>query len=502
MSCIKRNIIANFAGQGWSALMQLAFVPLYLKFLGIEAYGLIGFYIMLQAMLQVLDLGLSRTMNREMARCSDRPEKAEEARDLARTLEAGYWLIGIVIGAGVLAAAPWIASHWIKARAIPVSDVTQTVMMIGVLVALQWPLSIYQGGLMGLQRQVLLNGLKIGMVTLSGGGAVLILWSVSGTITAFFAWQIIVNTIYVILVTRCFWRSLPASRRTPRFNLLMLKSIWRFATGMSGITVSALVLTQLDKLILSKLLTLEMFGYYMLASVIGNGLNVFIGPIFNAVFPRFSVLVAARDEKGLRDLYHSGTQLMAALTLPVAAVLVLFPADVLLLWTGNAETARIAAPIASVLVIGTALNGLMNLPYALQLAHGWTSIGLRINILLIIVLVPGIFVATTQYGAVGAAAMWVVLNTIYMLIGVPLTHARLLEGETWRWICEDVGIPLVGALSVAVIGRWLVSSSMAPLALLGTLVAVLIAALATAALAAPKIRAQLVIMLPKSRELV
>ena len=79
-------------------LLQMACVPLYIRFLGVEAYGLIGFYLMLQAILQVLDLGLSPTMNREMARYSVQPEKADEARDLVRTLELGYWLIGLMIG--------------------------------------------------------------------------------------------------------------------------------------------------------------------------------------------------------------------------------------------------------------------------------------------------------------------------------------------------------------------------------------------------------------------
>ena len=97
MTLLKRNIIANFAGQGWSALMGLAFVPLYIKFLGIEAYGLIGFFAMLQGAFQILDFGLSQTMNREMARYSAIPDKAGEARDLVRTLEVGYWIIGFVI---------------------------------------------------------------------------------------------------------------------------------------------------------------------------------------------------------------------------------------------------------------------------------------------------------------------------------------------------------------------------------------------------------------------
>src|SRR5882757_1665852 len=120
VSSFKLGLLANFAGSGWSTLVQLICVPLYIKFMGIEAFGLIGFYLMFQAVLQVLDLGLSPTMNREMARYSVQPDKADEARDLVRTLEVGYWLIGLVAGAGLVAASPWVATHWIKAGTIPV----------------------------------------------------------------------------------------------------------------------------------------------------------------------------------------------------------------------------------------------------------------------------------------------------------------------------------------------------------------------------------------------
>lgn len=499
MSQLKRNILANFGGNIWTAVMSLAFIPLYIRFMGIEAYGLVGLFATLQTMFFLLDLGLSTTLNRELAGLSVQQDKGQEMRDLVRTLEVIYWGVGAVIGVVVLALAPLIAHRWLQANQLSPAAVQQAIMIMGLVITFQWPFSFYSGGLRGLQRQVLLNSITVGTVTLRGVGAVLILWLVSPTIQAFFTWQVTISVLQTSLLALFLWRSLPKMGIPPKFQGQLLWRIWRFAGGMSGITLSALILTQLDKVILSKLLSLEMFGYYALAGVIGNGLNGLIGPIFNAVFPRFSVLVAARDENGLRNLYHSGTQLMAALTIPVAAVLALFPFDVLLLWTGSTETAQNASPIVSLLVVGTALNGLMNLPYALQLANGWTSIGLRINTFLIIVLIPGIFVAATRYGAVGAAAIWVVLNAIYMLIGIPLTHARLLKGETWRWLSQDVGIPLAAALSVAVIGRWLVSSSMAPIALLGSLAAVLIAALAAAALAAPKIRAQLVITLQKSR---
>jgi O-antigen/teichoic acid export membrane protein len=489
MSLLKRNIIANFAGQGWAALMALAFVPLYIKFLGIEAYGLIGFFAMLQASFQILDLGLSQTMNREMARYSVSPEKTSEMRDFVRTFEFGYWTIGIAIGAVVLAASPFIAQHWIKAGTISVSTVQRTVMIMGFVAALQWPLSFYEGGLLGLQRQVLLNGLKITISTLSGGGAVLILLFISPTITAFFTWQIIVSAVNVTLYTIFFWRSLPRSDRISRFNMKSVRNVWRFAAGMSGISISAIILTQMDKVILSKLLNLEMFGYYSLAGVASSVVPVMLtGPIFNAIFPRFTALVTMQDEPALKLLYHQGSQLMAVIVFPVAAVLSFFSFDILLLWTGNATTAGIASPIVSVLVVGMALNALMTMPYTLQLAHGWTSIGLFITTLLIIILVPVIYFLTVRYGAVGAASAWIILNSIYMLIGLPLTHRRLLKGEAWLWLYKDIAPPLLTVLVVVSAGRWLVTSPVTPATSITGVAAILFCALSAAALAAPQIR--------------
>lgn len=496
MSILKRNIIANFSGQGWVALMGLAFVPLYIKFLGIEAYGLIGFYAMLQGGFQILDLGLSQTMNREMARYSALPEKAGEARDFVRTLEIGYWAIGILIGIGIFIASPFIAGHWIKPGSIQVKTVQHAVMIMGVVSALQWPISFYEGGLMGLQKQVLSNGIKIGISTLGVCGAVVILWKVSPTITAYFTWQIIVNALLVTLLTVFLWRRLPSSDRPPVFSPSLLRNIWRFAAGMSGISVSAIILTQLDKVILSKILSLEMFGYYTLAGVASSVVPLLlVSPVHNALFPRITSLAAAGDDTALNLLYHQGSQFMAVLVFPVAAVLAFFSFDILQLWTGSMKTAGMTSPIVRVLVIGMALNALIHLPYALQISHGWTSIGLRINTFFIITMVPAIFYMATHYGAVGAASAWVAMNSIYLVIGVPLTHHRLLQGEMRRWFIEDVGPPALAALLTAALGRWFITSPMTPMTAIASLSTVLLSAFATAALAAPHMRIWLFIKL-------
>lgn len=491
MSRVKTNFFANLAGSGWTALVGLACTPLYIHFLGMEAYGLIGFYFMLQGVIQILDLGLSPTMNREMARYSVLPGKTGEARDFVRTLEVGYWSIGILIGCAVWYSAPYIASHWIKAGNIPTWEVRRAVTIMGALTALQWPLTFYHGGLLGLQRQVLHNGITIATSTLSGGGALLVLWLVSPTVSAFFTWQIAVSLLQAGVTTLALWRCLPGSGHTARVDIGITRNIWGFAAGMSGITITALILTQLDKVILSKMLPLKIFGYYILAGMVGNGLSgLLIAPMFNTIFPRFSALVAARDEKSLLEMYHGSTQVMSVMILPVFIVVAFFSREIMYLWTGSLEIAENTAPIVSILVAGTALNGLMNLPYALQLSHGWTRIGVAINTFFILTLVPAIVLMTKHYGAAGAASVWLGLNTIYMVIGVPLTHRRLLKGEAFRWFVKDVGIPLAGSLIIAGSARLILEdfSSFSRFVSAALLLLVLLLAVIGAAMCTPATR--------------
>lgn len=488
-SGLKLELVASFAGTGWAGVVQLACIPAYIKLMGIESYGLIGFYLVLQAMLQVLDLGLSPTMSREMARYSVQPEKAAEARDLVRTLEIGYWLIGLLIGAGILTTAPWLAVHWIKANAIPIQRVTQAVMLMGVLAVFQWPVSFYQGGLMGLRQQLLLNALKIGAATANNVGGVLILWLVSPTIQTFLAWQVGVNALLVTALAVSLWRSLPSSDRAARFDVVVARKVQHFAAGMTGIVAVGLVLTQTDKLLVSKLFSLRAFGYYALAWSVANGPLIVAGCVFNVAFPRMSAMVSAGDKNDISQFYHRGSQLMAVLVLPIAAVLSLFSFEVLRLWTGSSETAANTAPVLSMLMVGSAINALLFLPYTLQLAFGWTKLPLLAGLISISILVPLMFPMTRHFGLVGAASIWAILNILNMLVAVPIMHRRLLPHETWKYF-SDVGLPLISTFGIAVLGRLIFSSPGSAFGTILGLSTVGLCTLAAAVLAAPLVRSR------------
>jgi O-antigen/teichoic acid export membrane protein len=487
VSSLRIELVANFAGTGWAAIVQFICVPLFIRFMGIEAYGLIGFYLMSQAVLAILDLGISPTVNREMARYSAQPGLNLEARSLVRTLEVGYWLVGFAMGAAMIALSPWLSVHWIKASATPVGTITDCVMLMGVLAVFQWPASFYQGVFMGLRRQALFNLLKVIGVTISNGGAILVLWRFSPTIKAFLIWQILSSAIQIITLAVCVWNILPPSEQSPRFTPGVLRGIWRFAAGMSGITLIGLILTQIDKVLVSKLFSLKVFGYYTLAWTVANGLLVISNTVFNVIFPRLSFQVAAKDENGIRDSYHRGSQLMAVLIFPLAAVLALFSVEILQIWTRNREMAAFAAPIMTLLVIGSSLNAVLYLPYALQLAFGWTKLSLVAGLCSIAIIIPAILGLTTHFGALGAATAWGLLNILNMFIVVPMMHRRLLRGQIWNYF-TDIGLPFCAVTAIVVVCRLAFSNLTRPGVTLAALAIAWFAALIGAVSVTPYVR--------------
>lgn len=492
---LKLNIIANYAGSMWSALMGVVFIPLYIRFMGIESYGLVGFFGTLVAMFSILDMGLSATMNREMARRSALAGQEQASHDLLRTLETIYWIVAMIIGSIVTLLSFPIAKYWVNPDKLSMADVQQAVMIMGLVVVFRWPFGLYQGGLMGLQKQILVNILNAISVTFRGLGAVLILWLVSPTIQAFFIFQIVVSGFETFTMAYFLWRSLPKSEQRPCFRKSILIEIWRFAGGMMGINVVAMILTQSDKIILSKMLTLEMFGYYMLAWTGASALGRLVGPIFSALFPKLSQLVASGNSKELTALYHKSCQIMSVMVLPAATVLALFSYQVLLIWTGDANIAAKTSLVMSLLIVGTACNAMMNIPYAVSLAYGWTSYGICLNVVSIIIVIPLLIFLTNHYGMIGGAIVWATLNIGYVLIGVRIMHWRILKGELWRWYRDDIGKPAVVVLLTVFIARHLISETVSSTQMIISLTIVWLLASGVALLLADQLRKSCIIYL-------
>ncbi len=443
---VKRNLISNYLGQGWVALMSLAFIPLYIKYLGIEAYGLIGLFALFQAWLSFLDMGMTPTMGREMARFTGGAHNAQTIRDLLRSIEVIATVIALLIAFGIALSANWIASAWVKAEEISIDVIAQAFTIMGFVTALRFIEGIYRSAIVGLQRQVMFNVVNSAMATLRGAGAVVILALIAPSIEAFFIWQGTMSIATLVILASATYQTLPSGERSGRFSWSALLSIWRFASGMLGITILALLLTQVDKILLSRLLSLSEYGYYTLAATVASALYMCIGPITQAWYPRMCELYARNEQTSLAEIYHQSAQLVSVVAGSAAIVLVFYSETLLRLWTQDPELAARTAPLLSLLALGNLLNGLMNMPYMAQLATGWTSLTARINIIAVILIIPAIIWVTPKFGALGAAWVWVALNVGYVLMGINYMHRKILKAEKWRWYIQDILKPLAAGL--------------------------------------------------------
>lgn len=457
---IGRNAIANIAGRAWSAVMGFAFVPLYIRLLGLEAYGLIGFSVSLLAVFLFLDLGLSTAINRDLARLTSSAGFEPESRRLTRTLEVIYWPLGLVIGAVIIVAAPWIAVDWLNPGALGRDETITAVRLMGVVAFFRWPVPLYSGALMGLQRQPSLNAVLAGAATLQWGGAALVLWLIAPTIHMFFIWQAVSSALQIAALWILVWRAL--GREAARFDRDQLRNIARFSIGITSITALSVVLTQADKFLLSRLLPLDQFGLYSLAGAIAAIFTIVASAVYGAIFPAMSQLVARSDEAAVASLYHAGAQALTVLLFPAGWTIILFAEPLLLVFVGSDVNIRVASTVLQLLVFGNLLLGTMLLPLALQLANGWTRLSLVKNLVAVVIFVPAMWFMATRHGAIGAASIWVLLTAGYLAFEVPIMHRYLLPMEKWAWYGSDLIAPAGGALLAAGSVRLLVASQHSP----------------------------------------
>lgn len=444
---LRRNVIANYLGAGWSALMNIAFVPLYIRCMGAEAYGLVGVFLVLQGMLSLLDLGMAPSIGREMAYVNLEHDAAG-ARALLRTVEWVVLALACAVFLLVALLAPWLTASWLHLERVPASVAVHSIMLMGGIIGLRLVENVYRSALIGLQRQVALNVVLASAATLRGAGSWWVLASVSASASAFFGWQLLVACASVALFAWVVYRNLPLAEVRSGFSLARLHGVKQFAGGVMLITGMALLLSNLDKVLLSRLLPLDVFGRYTFAATIAQAPLGLVVPIVQAFYPRFTKCWADGNGELLAGAYHFSAQLVSVATGSAAMFVVLYGRQALQLWTGDTALADSVYVITAVLTLGTMLNGMMTVPYYLQLSAGWTSLMARANVVAVALMIPLLLVVVPLYGVTGAAWAWLALNGAYVLLVVPFMHRRLLGGERLRWYVMDVAVPLGASLIV------------------------------------------------------
>jgi O-antigen/teichoic acid export membrane protein len=449
---LARNMAVAMANSVVVVLINLIALPFYLRFLGMEAYGLIGFYATLQTVFQVLDLGLAPTVSREIAHGAETGQQRRSA-SLLRTLGIVYTGMAVMIAVIVAFVSPWISTHWLQAEALPTTTVTQAVTLMGVNLACRWPISLYHGGLIGAHRLARSAATSMAVNICAAIVTIAVLaWSVR-SIQAFFVVQAIFGLLQVI-VLRVLARRAVGECDAP-YDFGDFRRVWNFSAWMGGVAIAGLLVSQFDKIVLSRLVSLESFAHYMLAALLVSGLQILTMPAFNTLYPKFSALIARGDMLALEYLYDSAAKLFATALFALAFGVVFQTGPLVTLWLGDPRIAAEIAPVAAWLAVGSALNGVMYFPYSLQLASGQPKLAFAIALGLLVTIIPTVLLLATRFGILGGALGWAATNMLYAVVGTWLTGRRVAAFAGVSWLLRNVCIPVLATLVPALLGAWI-----------------------------------------------
>lgn len=448
ISLFGRNLTANLIGTAVITLLTAVITPMQIHILGIEAFGIVTFITTLQMAFTAFDFGLSSTLTRELA--ADSSDGKQDSRPLVETAVTVYWLAAFVIGAVLVWQATPIANAWLTAKTLPPELVARSLQVTAVYLALRWPVALYSGLLTGFQRLDILNILRVVMVTVRmlGGIAVLLVWR---TLDAFLLWTAFSALLEVIAFDIICRRVFPAMPRRPRIDGDAIRKVWRFSVSMNAIAVLAVLIVQMDRLFISKMLPLQDLGFYNLAYTLAAGISLIIAAVSSAVLPS----LAESHGRGGSDLVARFLNADRALLFLVggATFALIAQGELLLTLWVSAAAAAASYPALAVLALGFWFSALNANSYNVAVASGRPGRFLQLNLWLILPYMALLYGLITRFGIVGAAGAWVVLNLVYSVVLIPFVHREILRDSATNWLASIVlPFAVIGGLSFFAVG--------------------------------------------------
>lgn len=449
---LNRNIVANYVSQIYVTAVGILILPLYIRYMGAEAYGLVGFFTMLQSWFGLLDLGLTPTIARETARYQGGAMSALAYRQLFRALSLIFAGIAVFGGGGLWLLSEAIATSWLKVEGLPLDEVVLAVQIMAASVALRWMGGLYRGVISGSERLVWLGGFNVIIATLRFVAVLPNMWLFGFTPIVFFVHQLVVALFEILGLYLMSRRLLPQRRSLDKavgWSFRPVQPLLKFALTIAFTSSVWVLVTQTDKLVLSGILPLAEYGYFTLAVLVASGIMVISGPVSSAIMPRMARLYAEGKNEELIRIYRKATQLVSVIGGSAAITLTFCARPLLYAWTGDAELAAHAAPILQLYALGNGLLAVGAFPYYLQYAKGNLRYHLIGNAVMVIFLIPGIVYVASRFGGVGAGYVWLGINALYLLAWVAHVHSKLEPGLHLSWLLRDVVATSLPALGVA-----------------------------------------------------
>ena len=444
-----RNSLANIASKVWGIIALYVFVPIWIKFLGVEGYGIISFYTILMTIIHFADMGLSATLTREFAREST---DLEYRGKLLRTFELVYFAIALLVFVVLFFGSGFIVDAFLKSDTVPRETLIRHMRLMAGIVSVNFIFLLYIGGLAGLQKQVLSNTLTISY-SFSRSVLVLIPLALVPKVGTFLIWQLFSLVVIFFITRHLLWKAVRTEGTQYGFHPELFRTLWKFSLGMMLMSLISALNTQLDKLITGHLLDLRSLGYYSLAATVGQAVYYIVGPIGQAFYPELTRMISVGEREQSRKQFLLYSYIVAVIAGAIGLNLIFYMPEFLSIWTGKSEAVPMIIVPATFLVVAYIFVSFQTPPYFLALAEGNIKINTLLCLIQGLIIIPGVWILTRDMGLRGTAIPYCVVNIAATFVLAILVFRKFMPGVTWAWFMRTF-LPLLGMLPVVGLGHY------------------------------------------------
>lgn len=452
---LRTSIILNFVSLFYATFLGVVLVPVLVRHMGAESYGLVAFFSTMFAVFYMLDMGLTPMVQREYTRFIANALSAEEFLQIWRAFSMAFVAIALLGTALLLGGAGTLVEHWLKLTDLSHEVAKHAVVLMGVAVVLRWWTGLFRGVVSGGEHMAWLSAFNALIATLRFAGVLLWMHWFGYTVSTYFLYQLGLALFEWLCLARKAHVLLPKGTMHLGWSFSPLKPLWRLGLAGALASVSGALLLQVDRSLLSGMLPLGDFGHYSMAVLVASTVIVVSVPISSVLMPRLARLHAQGQEQDLMQVYRLGSRLTSTVALGGALTMAFCARPLLTAWTGEADWVDQYWPVLSLYAIGNGLWAVSSFVYFLQYARGqlhWHAWG---NLVTLCLWGATVWWTGSTTGVEGVALGWSILAGVYFLGWTWLMHTLYLPRVRVVWLLSDVlsmnwpvliGVALVSAL--------------------------------------------------------
>lgn len=441
---ILKNTTANLISRLWTIISNFLFVPVYIHYLGAEAYGLTTFFATMQVVLNLMGAGLSQTLRREFASKNVEDTLLYKYKQL-RSVEFIYIIIALIIVLLCCLLSGPISSRWLQAVVIDVRIVRRCIALMGGSIAIQLLANLYIGVLFGSEKQVLANTIQVIWSIVRNGGVIIALF-VYRSVLIFFAWFVLCDFLYSVVLRIYINRRVLRSLNNKEWwftDFKYLSRIYKYALGILAISVGYVINSQIDKIIISHSFSLTELGAYNTMFSLSYLSTIIASAVGIAVFPRFTGDFTSGDITRLNESFKTVNGIVSIFTITLGCFIAFFAYDLLLIWTQNETIPHIMSDSAVFVAMGTMLISIEEIPYNYLLARGLTNPNKTQTIASIIYVLIFTPLFIRSLGIKGASISWLVEMGLSCFVYMTYFYFSFFKNEFFALLCKQIIFPIL-----------------------------------------------------------